>query len=89
MSFLADHYVILKYNKIWKKIINSAGVEFHNQPDYDGKYIKTRVKTFEDKVTTKCTGNKILKENTHYSCIAAICIDCHKIRSWKLSSSQS
>ena len=50
-------------------------VEFDSQPVYDEKYIKTRVTTFEDKVITKLTDNKILKENTHYSCFAAICVD--------------
>ena len=70
--------VILKYNKIWKWIKKSVGAEFDSQPTYDGKYIKTRVKTFEDKAITKFTNNEIPKENpqiTHYSCIATICID--------------
>ena len=75
MSFLADDDVILKYNKIWKKIKRLIGVEFDSQPLYDEKHIKTRVKTFEDKVITKFTDNEIPKENTHYSCIAAICVD--------------
>ena len=35
----------------------------------------SRVKTFKEKVITKFTENEIPKENTHYSCIAAICID--------------
>ena len=30
------------------------------------KYIKTRLKTFEDKVITKFTNNEIPKENNHY-----------------------
>ena len=64
----------MKYNKIWKKIKKLLSVEFDGQPVYDEKDIKTRVKTFEDKVITKFTGNEIPKENTHYSCIAAICI---------------
>ena len=55
-----------------KKLLS---VEFDSQPVYDEKYIKTRVTTFEDKVVTKFTDNKILKENTHYSCFAAICVD--------------
>ena len=37
--------------------------------------MKNRVRTFEDKVITKFIDNGIPKENTHYSCIAAICID--------------
>ena len=75
MSFLADDDLIFKYNKIWKKIKKLLGVEFDSQPVYDEKYIKTRVKTFEDKVITKYTDNEIEKERTHYSCIAVICVD--------------
>ena len=33
------------------------------------------MKTFQDKVITKFTDNEIPKENTHYSRIAAICVD--------------
>ena len=55
-----------------KKLLS---VEFDSKSVYDEKYIKTRVKTFQDKVITKFTDNEIPKQNTHYSCIAAICID--------------
>ena len=55
-----------------KKLLS---VEFDSQTTYDKKYIKTKVKTFEDNVITKFTDNKIPKENTHYSCISAICVD--------------
>ena len=75
MSFLADDDVILKYNKVQKKIEKLVGVEFDSQPVYDEKYIKTKVKTSEDKVITKFTDNEIPKENNHYSCTAAICIN--------------
>ena len=60
--------------EIWKKK-KLLSVEFDSQPVYDEKYIKTRVKTFEDKVITKYTDNEIEKERTHYSCIAVICVD--------------
>ena len=59
MSFLSDDDVILKYNKTKKLLI----VEFDIQPVYDEPFIKTRVKTFEDKVVTKFTCNEIPKEN--------------------------
>ena len=58
-----------------EKINKLLSVEFDSQPIYDEKYIKTREKTFEDKVITKFTNNEITKENTHYSCIAAIFVD--------------
>ena len=75
MSFLADVDAILKYNEIQKKIKKSLNVEFDSQPAYDEKYIKTRVEAFEDKVITKFTDHEIPEENTHYSCIAAFCVD--------------
>ena len=37
--------------------------------------MKNRIRTFEDKVITKFIDNGIPKENTHYSCIAAMCVD--------------
>ena len=67
MSFLADDDVNLKYKKILKKSKKLPSVEFDSQLVYDKKYIKTRVKKFKD--------SEILKENTHYSCIAAIYVD--------------
>ena len=61
--------------KFRKKNKRLVGALFDIQPVYDEKCIKTKVKTFEDKVITKFTDNEIPKEYTHYSCIAAICID--------------
>ena len=58
MSFLAhNEKVTLKYNKIWEKVKKLLSVE----PVYYQKYIKTRVKTFDDKVITKFTDNSIPK----------------------------
>ena len=83
MSFLADNNVILKYSKILKKLLS---VEFDSQLVYSEKYMKTRVKTIEDKVITKFTDNEIPKEHAHYSCIAAISVDSViKIQKRKLS----
>ena len=58
MSFLAhNEKVTLKYNNIWEKVKKLLGVELESQPVYYEKYIKTRVKTFDDKVITKFTYN--------------------------------
>ena len=37
---------------------------------------KTKLKTYDDKVNTVFTDNEIPKEKIHYSCIAAISVDC-------------
>ena len=65
----------LKYTEIWNKIKDILNVKFHSQPIYDDKYIKTKVKTFNDMINTLFSGDEIPKERIHYICIAAICID--------------
>ena len=78
MSFkIEDESVFLKYTEIWNKIKNSLNVKFHSQPFYDGKYIKTKVRT----------GNEIPTERNWCICIAAMCIDSVLRVVKKLSSS--
>ena len=38
----------LKYNEIWNKIKGLLNIKLHSQPIYDEKYIKTKVKTFNN-----------------------------------------
>ena len=42
------------YNKIWKKIEELMDIDFDTKPTYGGddKYIKTKIKTYEDNITT-------------------------------------
>ena len=35
----------------------------------------TKVKTFDDTINTLFSDNKVPKEESHYICIAAVCID--------------
>ena len=76
MSFkIEDECAYLKYTEIWNKIKNILNVKFCSQPIYDDKYIKTKVKTFNNMINTLLSGDEIPKERIHYVCIAAICID--------------
>ena len=76
MSFkIEEESVYLKYIEIWNKINPILNVKFHSQPFYDEKYIKTKVKTFNNTTNTLFSGHEILKERIHYVCISAICID--------------
>ena len=76
MSFkIEDEDVYLKYNEIWNRIKSILNVKFHSQPNYDDKYIKTKVKTFNNSIDTLFSGDEIPKERIHYVCISAICID--------------
>ena len=72
---IEEESVYLKYAEIWNKIKSILNVKFHSQPIYDDKYIKTKVKTFNDTFNTLLSGDEIPKERIHYVCISAICID--------------
>ena len=63
------------YTEIWSKIKSILNIKFHSQPIYDNKYIKTKVKAFNNTINTLFSGDEIPKERIEYVCIAAICID--------------
>ena len=76
MPFLSeDEEITTKCHIIWKTIITKNGFKLDSQPVCDKKYIKTKLKTYDDKVSTTFTDNKTQKKTTHYSCISAICIN--------------
>ena len=62
----------MKFGARFKKKLN---IKFHNKPVYDETYIKTKVREFDGKIKTNFLGNKVPKENMHYTSIACINID--------------
>ena len=73
MSFkFSDNKLIKKYKKIWEKVGNLLNIEFDSEPVYGDvdKYIKTKIKTYGDKVNTNFQGQKVPKENASYKCIS-------------------
>ena len=77
MSFkIEDDSVYLKYDEIWSKITELlGGIKFHSEPIYDDRYIKTKVKTFSDRIKNLFDGNEIPKERVEHVCIACISVD--------------
>ena len=65
------------YEKIWEKISNLLSIEFDSVPVYgdNDKYIKTKIKMYEDRVNTKFQGKKVPKENVSYKCLSLIMLD--------------
>ena len=72
---MKEESVYLKYSEIWNKIKSILNVEIHSQPIYNEKYIKTKVKIFNNTINTLFSGHEIPKERNHYVCVSAICID--------------
>ena len=76
MSFLIkDDEVLEKYEQIWDLIKNKLKIKFRSLPVYDKKYLKTKVRRYEDMIKTNLLGNGMPKENMHYPCIACITVD--------------
>ena len=76
MSFMIkDDKVWDKYDKIWNVIKDKLGIKFHSEPVYEYKYLRVKVREFDDMIKTNFLGNDVPKENMHYTCIACITID--------------
>ena len=72
MSFKANYNRLLsKHTKIWERVSSLMNIKFDSEPVYGDnyKYIKTKIKSFGDKVNTNFQGNKIPKENASYKCL--------------------
>ena len=78
MSFKAsDNKLLKKYTKIWERVSNLLNIKFDSEPVYDDndKYIKTKIKSYGDKVNTKFQGNQIPKESASNKCLSLIVLD--------------
>ena len=78
MSFkVGDNKLLKKYNKIWERVGNLLNIELDSEPVYGDvdKYIKTKIKMYEDRVNTNFQGKKVSKENASYKCISLIVLD--------------
>ena len=77
-SFKAtDNKLLKKYNKIWERVSNLMNTEFDSEPVYfdNDKYIKTKIKLYEDKLNANFQGKKIPKENASYKCLSLLMLD--------------
>ena len=73
--FIKADKVWEKYEQIWDVIKNKLCIKFHSKLAYKQKYLKAKVREFDEVVKTNVLGNGGLKEHTHYTCIACLTID--------------
>ena len=69
---IKDIQLLKSYHKIWKKIEKLGNIDFNTKSTYgdeDDKYIKTRIKTYKDSISTnfynKSGSKKIPEEKYH------------------------
>ena len=74
---VSDNKLLKKDITIWERISNLMSIEFDSEPAYgDGdKYIKTKIKMYEDRVNTNFQGKKVPKENASYKCLSLIMLE--------------
>ena len=73
MSFLIKYENFpKKYNEIWEKVSNIIKNEFDSNPAYKEKYIKTKIKSCNEKMNTNFFDNKIPEEVSKYFCLSVI-----------------
>ena len=51
-----------KCNQIWEKVTNSMQREFDSEPVYNGKYLETKIKSYNGKINPNIGNNKIPNE---------------------------
>ena len=75
MSFKASDNKLLKKNtKIWTGVSSLMNINFDSGPVYgdSDKYIKAKIKSYENEIYTNFQGKKIPKENASYKCMSLI-----------------
>ena len=64
MSFrIDDEKLIAKYKAVWTKIENLKNIELNALPVYDNRYIKTKIRTYGDKVYANFRGLNVLEND--------------------------
>ena len=63
-----------KYNKIWGKFTNFIEKRFDSDSVFNDKYLKTKIKNYEEKIITKFQDDKKPKEGSQHICVMVILI---------------
>ena len=80
MSLMVEDKQLLKnYKKIWKKIKRLMGIDFESKATYDDKHINTKIKTYNDCITTnfynKTEFKEVPEEKIPHKCLSIIISD--------------
>ena len=70
-----DKQLLKNYNKIWQKIGSLMGKDFDSKPFYGDKYLKTKIRTFEDSIITNFYDNKMPEEKVPCNKVPIIMLD--------------
>ena len=76
ISFRKDDDKLLeKYKVIWNNIEDLKNIKLNALPTYDDRHIKTKIRTYDDKVYTNFRGLNVPEDDIEYECFSVISID--------------
>ena len=72
-----DNKLLKKDTKIWERVSSLMSTKFDSEPVYgdNDKYIKTKIKLYENKINTNFQSKIIPEENASYKCLSLIMLD--------------
>ena len=72
---LDDEKLLEKYKAIWTNIEDLKNIELNALPVYDNRYIKTKIRTYNDKVYTNFRGLNVPEDGIECESFTVISID--------------
>ena len=71
------------FDQIWGKVGSLLKKGIDSKPVYNDKYIKTKIKIYNDKVYKNFQNNKIPKDNEYFTCLSVILLNYILVNSGK------
>ena len=80
LFFTNNNEFLERYNAIWEKISNLVNKKFDSDPNYNNKYINTKIRSYNNDIITNFRNidnknNKLLEKNKPYKCVSLISLD--------------
>ena len=74
---ISDKKLLKKCNEIWAQVEKLLKIEFDSKPvyGYDDKYMKTKIKIYDDGMITNFQSKKMPKEKVPCKCLSIIMLD--------------
>ena len=70
-----DEKLLAKYNEAWVKIKETTRrKKFHGHPVFDNKYLKTKIKSYQGRITTNFN-SKVPEAGSKWICLSLTVID--------------
>ena len=73
--FITNEELLEKYNEIWDKVSNTNRKGFDSEPLYNEKYLRSKIKSYEGKISNNFHGDEKPKESSQCICLSVILID--------------